>query len=192
MSIKSDIYITQKDNNLYFDNTLSTKHNELVIQRIIRNIKTESEVTGIVTRRGKCPLIVVKINERWKIKGELEESQDQKIKKQESSWDSLTRHEQILLTAVKFDIHEDFEQNEKLAEEAFNDNCNLLSGIMRFQEGEIYFLDNQKYKIVKNNKKKIIYYGPNGEEKRTLEADSFGEFFRPDVKIIHSADKIIS
>lgn len=190
--MKHQIHVTQQDNSKYFDNKLSQKVN--IIERVIRNIEND---TGVVTRRGAVPLEVVRIDGRWTIKGELqgEKKLHTKQNKKESilkgkKWDAITRHEQILLTSVKFDTYEDWDECEQAAREAFNSGTESLDGIPRFRVEQVYELENKKYKIVKNNGKTVIYYGPEGEQKRTLEADSLGEFIRLDKKILHSIDFI--
>lgn len=190
--MKQQIHVTPQDNSRYFDNKLSQKVK--VIERTIRNIEND---TGVITRRGAGPLEIVKIDGRWIIKGELQGEKELHTKqnKKESipkgkKWDSLTRHEQILLTSVKFDTYEDWEECEQAAQEAFNSSTESLDGIPRFRVEQVYELENKKYKIVKNNGKTVVYYGPEGEQKRTLEADSFGEFIRLDKNILHSIDFI--
>lgn len=190
--MKYQIHVTPQDNSKYFNNKLSQKVK--VIERIIRNIEND---TGVVTRRGACPLEVVKVDGRWKIKGELQEEQKIHAKQgkkesipKEKKWDALTRHEQILLTSVKFNTYDDWDECERAAQEAFNSDKESLDGIPRFLVGQAYELENKKYKIAKNNGKTVVYYGPEGEQKRTLEADTLGEFIRLDKKILHSIDLV--
>jgi hypothetical protein len=184
--MKHQIHVTPQDNSKYFDNKLSQKVK--VIERIIRNIEND---TGVVTRRGACPLEVVNVGGQWTIKGELREAQNSNAEKKtpkEKKWDAITRHEQILLTSVKFDTYEDWDECEQAAQEAFNSGTESLDGIPRFLVGQVYEIENKKYKIAKNNGKTVIYYGPEGEQKRTLEADTLGEFIRIDKEILHSID----
>lgn len=193
--MKYIIHINQRDNEIYFDNKLSKKHKSLIIERIIRDIKTESgQTTGIVTRRGKCPLEVVKIDDQWKVKGETEErsTNTKQTKPKERDWNSLTNHEQILLTAVKFNLFEDWEECEQAVQKAIVESSieGLFNNIPRLKENQVYYVDDKKYKIIKNNGKTVIFFGPDGQQKRTLEADTFGEFIRLENCVLHSVDFI--
>lgn len=184
--MKYQIHITQKDNLDYFDNKLSKKTK--TIERIIRNIQDNQ---GVVTRRGNAPLLVAKENNHWVIKGIAEQAEKGHRRLSKAmKWDSLTNHQQILLTVVKFDLFDDWEDCEQAAKKAFNNQEVTLDGIPRFLVGQVHVLNQGKYKIVNNNGKRVTYYGPDGEKKKTLEADSLGEFIRLEKGILHSVDFI--
>jgi hypothetical protein len=183
--MKYQIHVTQQNNRDYFDNKLSQKVK--IIERIIRNIKNNS---GVVTRRGNSPLEVVKVDGQWAIKGELQENHAEQSQSKKENWDTLTRHEQILLTSVKFDTYEEWDKCEQAAQKAFNVGAESLEGIPRFLINQEFIEENKKYKIIKNNGRTVTYYSSEGEQKRTLESDTFGEFIRLDRQVLHSIDFI--
>jgi hypothetical protein len=221
MAVKSSIYVTESDNELYFDGKLSKKElSENSILRIVRDIKyIGKDKTGVVTRRGSPPLEVIELDGEWNINKVIEEPETkkdiqsekdfpeektaaepkhktikEKSKKKLSGWDSLTQHERNLITCVKYDTCDDFDENERLAKIGFNKDGRdvSFSGIPRFEAGSIYILDDEEYKITKNNGKHLFFSFRGSPAKTILETDLTGEYIRPiknNMKIIHSEDK---
>lgn len=209
MKTKSSIYVTNSDNELYFDGKLSKKElSEKSILRIVRDIKyIGEEKTGVVTRRGKPPLEVIELNGEWNINKEIEESEKtkkyiqnekgflrekkaaesrikiikEKVKKKLSSWDKLTQHERNLIICVKYDIHDDLDKNEILAKKGFDKDGPEISfsGIPRFKVGDIYILNDEEYKVTNNNGKHLLFSFRGSTGKAILETDLIGEFIKP-------------
>ena len=190
------IKVTQAQNKRYFGNKLSKKQKPIYIER---NVYNNTGSTGTITRRGASKLYVELDGNVWVITGEAKEEQttvsSKPIKKstESSVWQSLTSHQQRLITAVKFDIHEEWEECERVAEEASKNvsAIELLNNIPRFEKGDTYKLGNDKIKIISNNGTKVAFYGPNGEDHRSLECDTTGECIWIEKICLHSADKIL-
>lgn len=208
MNAKSSIYVTNGDNELYFDGKLSKKELlEKSILRIVRDvIQTKEGKTGVVTRRGKPPLEVIDLDGEWHVNKEIEkEVQSEKdvvpkikasVKKKNnkpSKWDRLTQHERNLIICVKYDIHDDLDKNEILAKKGFDKDGPEISfsGIPRFKVGDTYTLNDEEYKVTNNNGKHLLFSFRGSTGKAILETDLIGEFIRPiknRMDIIHSED----
>lgn len=221
MNVKSSIYVTNSDNELYFDGKLSKKELlENSILRIVRDvIQTKEWKTGVVTRRGKSPLEVIDLDGQWHINKEIEKVQSEKADQnisvknkaqavvhkikastkknnKPSKWDRLTQHERNLIICVKYDIHDDLDKNEILAKKGFDKDGQEMSfsGIPRFKVGDTYTLNNEEYKVTNNNGKHLLFSFRGSNGKAILETDLIGEFIRPiknKMDIIHSEDEKI-
>jgi hypothetical protein len=201
--MKKTIYVTESNNDSYFDGKLSKK--ELIshsIERIIRNIKIVDGVqSGVVTRRGNDTLNVSKQGDRWNITGVSWESvQRPRVSKKKihenfktlKNISKISDYEIYLLSVVKFDC----QRNDALMD-AIKDGTarDLLDTIPRFKAEQKYTLKEEVFEIIEVDGNLVKYSGSDGIKRKHSEIDLYGEFLRPiknKMEIIHSIDHAVT